>query len=70
MMPTRRSLLAIRLRVSSESPIDGNVRSIKALLDRLDGESIEVDGLSLHTPDLDDVFFALTGNPDTGKDKP
>jgi ABC-2 type transport system ATP-binding protein len=41
-------------------PTDGNVRSIKALLDRLDDESIVVNDLSIHTPDLDDVFFALT----------
>jgi ABC-2 type transport system ATP-binding protein len=41
-------------------PSDGGVRSLRALLDALD-ESIEVDGLSIRTPDLDDVFFALTG---------
>ncbi len=44
-------------------PNDGSVRSLKALLDRLDDQSIAVDGLSIHTPDLDDVFFALTGHP-------
>ncbi|MGX7827512.1 ATP-binding cassette domain-containing protein [Actinokineospora sp. 24-640] len=43
-------------------PNDGSLRSLKALLDRLDRESIEVDGLSVHTPDLDDVFLALTGD--------
>lgn len=48
-------------------PNDGNVRSIKALLDRLDDESIVVNDLSIHTPDLDDVFFALTGHPETQK---
>ncbi|MFL5587721.1 MAG: ATP-binding cassette domain-containing protein [Ktedonobacteraceae bacterium] len=48
-------------------PSDGNVRSIKALLDRLDDESIVVNDLSIHTPDLDDVFFALTGHTDTQK---
>jgi ABC-2 type transport system ATP-binding protein len=32
------------------------------LLDRLDDESIEVDELTVHTPDLDDVFLALTGH--------
>ena len=48
-------------------PSDGNVRSIRALLDRLDGESIVVNDLSIHTPDLDDVFFALTSHPDTQK---
>jgi ABC-2 type transport system ATP-binding protein len=41
-------------------PSDGDVRSLRALLDRLDDEAIEVDALSLHTPDLDDVFLALT----------
>ncbi len=43
-------------------PSDGNVRSLRALLDRLDNASIEVDKLSIHTPDLDDVFFAFTGH--------
>jgi ABC-2 type transport system ATP-binding protein len=45
-------------------PSDGGVRSLRALLDRLDGASIEVTSLSVHTPDLDDVFLALTGQPD------
>jgi ABC-2 type transport system ATP-binding protein len=47
-------------------PSDGTVRSLRALLDRLDGASVEVDELSVHTPDLDDVFLALTGRPDAG----
>jgi ABC-2 type transport system ATP-binding protein len=47
-------------------PGDGGVRSLRALLDRLDSASLEVEGLSVHTPDLDDVFLALTGRPDTG----
>ena len=34
-----------------------------ALLDRLAGESIEVERFSVHTPDLDDVFLAVTGRP-------
>ncbi|MGW0432691.1 ATP-binding cassette domain-containing protein [Micromonospora sp. NPDC003197] len=46
-------------------PSDGSVRSLKALLDRLDAGAIEVDGLTVHTPDLDDVFFAVTGQPTT-----
>jgi ABC-2 type transport system ATP-binding protein len=45
-------------------PSDGGVRSLRALLDRLDRDSIDVEGLSVHTPDLDDVFLALTGQPD------
>jgi ABC-2 type transport system ATP-binding protein len=39
-------------------PSDGSARSIKELLDRLG--DIEVAEFSVHTPDLDDVFFALT----------
>ncbi len=31
---------------------------------RLDDARIEVEQLSIHTPDLDDVFFAVTGRPD------
>jgi ABC-2 type transport system ATP-binding protein len=46
-------------------PSDGNIASLRALLDRLDGEQVEVGGLSIHTPDLDDVFFSLTGSPTT-----
>jgi ABC-2 type transport system ATP-binding protein len=48
-------------------PTDGSIRSIKALLDRLDDQSIVVNEFSIHTPDLDDVFFALTGHTDTQK---
>jgi ABC-2 type transport system ATP-binding protein len=50
-----------------EVPTDGSVRSLRAVLDRLDRESIMVDALTVHTPDLDDVFFALTGHPGTQK---
>jgi ABC-2 type transport system ATP-binding protein len=49
-------------------PSDGSLRSLKTLLDRLDDESIEVDELTVHTPDLDDVFLALTGQPDKDKE--
>jgi ABC-2 type transport system ATP-binding protein len=45
-------------------PGDGNVPALRALLNQLDSAAIEVEGLSIHTPDLDDVFFALTGQPD------
>ncbi|MEW2403070.1 ATP-binding cassette domain-containing protein [Streptomyces sp. NPDC046862] len=41
-------------------PSDGSTRELRALLDWLDAESVEADELSVHTPDLDDVFFALT----------
>jgi ABC-2 type transport system ATP-binding protein len=44
-------------------PSDGSVESLRALIDRLDDARIKVDSLTVHTPDLDDVFFALTGQP-------
>jgi ABC-2 type transport system ATP-binding protein len=47
-----------------EVPSDGGVRSLRGLLDQLDGASVEVDSLSVHLPDLDDVFLALTGHPE------
>ncbi|MGW0518658.1 ATP-binding cassette domain-containing protein [Crossiella sp. NPDC003009] len=43
-------------------PGDGSVLELRAVLDRLDSHHIEVDRLTVHTPDLDDVFFALTGH--------
>jgi ABC-2 type transport system ATP-binding protein len=49
--------------LSLQVPSDGSVDSLRALIDRLDDAHIKVDGLSVHTPDLDDVFFALTGQP-------
>ena len=42
---------------------DGRARSLKELLDRLETLAIPEPALSVHTPDLDDVFFALTGQP-------
>jgi ABC-2 type transport system ATP-binding protein len=45
-------------------PGDSGVRALRGLLDRLDRAAIEVDDLSIHTPDLDDVFLALTGQSD------
>lgn len=44
-------------------PGDGNVKSLRALLDRLDEHEIAAQEFSVHTPDLDDVFLALTGRP-------
>jgi ABC-2 type transport system ATP-binding protein len=52
---------ALTLRV----PSDGGVRSLRGLLDRLDEHSIDVEEFSVHTPDLDDVFLALTGRAST-----
>ncbi|MCO5995063.1 ATP-binding cassette domain-containing protein [Actinoallomurus rhizosphaericola] len=42
-------------------PSDGSVRSIRELLALLDDHSIDVAEMSVHTPDLDDVFLTLTG---------
>ena len=44
-------------------PSGGSQRELRAILDWLDSAGIEADELSVHTPDLDDVFFALTGSP-------
>jgi ABC-2 type transport system ATP-binding protein len=52
-------------RLTLQVPSDGGVRALRDLLGRLDGAGVEVDGLSVHTPDLDDVFFALTGHGST-----
>ena len=41
-------------------PSDGSVPALRELLARLDHDAIAVDGLSVHTPDLDDVFLSLT----------
>ncbi len=51
-------------------PTDGSVRSLRAVLDRLDYAAVPVNELTVHTPDLDDVFFALTGHPGTQADAP
>jgi ABC-2 type transport system ATP-binding protein len=49
-------------------PSDGGVRSLRGLLDQLDTASVEVSELSIHTPDLDDVFLTLTGRPEKEKE--
>ncbi|MFC9967928.1 ATP-binding cassette domain-containing protein [Nocardia ignorata] len=46
-------------------PGDGGVRSLRAVLDVLDANRIEAGGISVHTPNLDDVFLTLTGKPTT-----
>ncbi|MBL1080550.1 ATP-binding cassette domain-containing protein [Streptomyces actinomycinicus] len=45
-------------------PSDGSQRALRSVLDRLDSSGIEAGELTVHTPDLDDVFFALTGGAD------
>jgi ABC-2 type transport system ATP-binding protein len=51
---------ALTLRI----PSDGSVNAVRTVLDRLDALAIEVDELSVHTPELDDVFLALTDRDD------
>ncbi|ARX87033.1 MULTISPECIES: ATP-binding cassette domain-containing protein [Streptomyces] len=41
-------------------PTDGSVRALKSVLDRLEEQAIEVASVTVHTPDLDDVFLTLT----------
>jgi ABC-2 type transport system ATP-binding protein len=43
-------------------PGDGGTKSLRSLLDRLDEYSLDAEELSVHTPDLDDVFLTLTGH--------
>ena len=46
-------------------PGDGSVASLRRLLGQLDDARIDVEDLSIHSPDLDDVFFAVTGHGTT-----
>ncbi|MFD5032488.1 ATP-binding cassette domain-containing protein [Streptomyces sp. NPDC058405] len=46
--------------LSLQIPSDGSQRELRSILDWLDAADIEADELTVHTPDLDDVFFALT----------
>jgi ABC-2 type transport system ATP-binding protein len=54
--------------LSLQVPGDGTVATLRALLGQLDQHTIDIESLSIHTPDLDDVFFAVTGHPTTGED--
>ncbi len=48
--------------LSLRVPTDGSVKSLRQVLARLDQGSVEPDSLTVHTPDLDDVFLTLTGH--------
>ncbi|MEV0320246.1 ATP-binding cassette domain-containing protein [Streptomyces sp. NPDC050658] len=58
-------------------PHDGSLAALRRLLDALDGadgtgggiEDGAVTGLTVHTPDLDDVFLALTGHASAAASK-
>ncbi|MET8651764.1 ATP-binding cassette domain-containing protein [Nocardia aurea] len=49
-------------------PSDGGVAALRAVLDRLDADQVAVEGLAVHTPNLDDVFLTLTGHSTTDKE--
>jgi ABC-2 type transport system ATP-binding protein len=49
---------------------DGNVATVRQVLRDLDEAGVELESLSIHTPDLDDVFLALTGRPATSEREP
>ena len=44
-------------------PSDGSARAIREVLNTLDRHQIEIAEITVHTPDLDDVFLTLTGQP-------
>jgi ABC-2 type transport system ATP-binding protein len=46
-------------------PSDGTAKSVRDMLNELDAHAVGVEDFSLRTPDLDDVFLALTGHPST-----
>ncbi|MBG0560830.1 ATP-binding cassette domain-containing protein [Actinoplanes aureus] len=46
--------------LSLQIPSGGSQRDLRSILERLDSAGVEADELTVHTPDLDDVFFALT----------
>jgi ABC-2 type transport system ATP-binding protein len=48
-------------------PADGTVDSLRQLLNGLHEARIDVERLSIHTPDLDDVFLAVTGGHVSGQ---
>ncbi|MFE5330761.1 ATP-binding cassette domain-containing protein [Embleya sp. NPDC056575] len=44
-------------------PCDPGIPALRTILDALDSASIPAEELTVHTPDLDDVFLTLTGRP-------
>ncbi|MBY4574577.1 daunorubicin/doxorubicin resistance ABC transporter ATP-binding protein DrrA [Gordonia paraffinivorans] len=49
-------------------PTDDTVTAMRTTLNLLDAASIDVADVEVHTPTLDDVFFALTGSASAGAD--
>ncbi|WP_051951144.1 ATP-binding cassette domain-containing protein [Actinacidiphila yeochonensis] len=44
-------------------PSDGSIPNLRAVLDVLESVAVQAESLTMHTPDLDDVFLTLTGRP-------
>ncbi|MGH3502940.1 MAG: ATP-binding cassette domain-containing protein [Nocardioidaceae bacterium] len=57
-----------RTALTLQVPSDGNLQSLRTVLDRLDASAVNAEGLQVHTPDLDDVFLALTGHTENEKE--
>jgi ABC-2 type transport system ATP-binding protein len=49
--------------LSLRVPSDSSAASLRGLLALLENAHLDVEHVSTHTPDLDDVFFAVTGRP-------
>lgn len=70
--PLRRAATLLRKTTPDEAtltlrvPSDGDVSTLRQLLNHLDDQSVAVADLTVHKPDLDDVFFAVTGHPTSG----
>ncbi|MBP2471315.1 ABC-2 type transport system ATP-binding protein [Crossiella equi] len=59
---------ATREELTLQVPSDCGVPELRAVLDRLAAHAVRVDAVTVHTPDLDDVFLALTGHAATEKE--
>jgi ABC-2 type transport system ATP-binding protein len=55
--------------LSLQLATDGSVHAVRVVLDRLERYAVDVEGLSVQPPSLDDVFFALTGHARPGDDR-
>ncbi|MFI6688241.1 ATP-binding cassette domain-containing protein [Streptomyces sp. NPDC050485] len=55
---------SLTLEIHSEA----SVPALRYLLDQLDYADVEAASVTVHTPDLDDVFLALTGRPNSQKE--
>ncbi|NBE56589.1 ATP-binding cassette domain-containing protein [Streptomyces boluensis] len=47
-------------------PSDGSIPNLRAVLDTLEATAVQAESLTVHTPDLDNVFLTLTGQPRPG----